>query len=124
MHSALLSHTLLQLFQYHYRFLATIQCFLLLLSYVICQGVPHVAAVVLAVLLSLVPRLYLPPHSRHPSCTESSLLRLLNGFIVSSSPFFHPGRTKVLTWERSGSLFVHWRMCSAVIGEACKVSIV
>ena len=63
------------------------------------------------------------PHSTHPFSTESSLLRLLNCFISSSSPCFQPCSTSVRTFDSNGSLSVHWRMSLAVIGEAFSVSI-
>ena len=51
------------------------------------------------------------------ACTESSPLRLLNGFIFSS-PSIQPSFTCVRTLANRGSLSVHWRTCCAVTGEA------
>ena len=63
------------------------------------------------------------PHNTHPSCTDSSSLRQLNGLISSTSPSLHPCRTKVRTLDSKGSLSVHCRICWAVTGDVCRVSI-
>ena len=57
------------------------------------------------------------------SCTDSSSLRRLNGLISSSSPSLHPCRTMVQTLDSKGSLSVHCRICWAVTGDVCTVSI-
>ena len=106
-------------FQCHHLYPATKRCSWQCFSFVILQDGLRVTVVIL-VDAGIITRL---PHSIHPSCTESSLLIRLKGVICLSSPSAHPSNTRVRTFDRRGSLLVDCRICCAVTGVDCSVSI-